>query len=117
MKHKEVPYVKEVTSNEDKELVAASGGRRSSVGERWDLIPGAYSSMREVAKVAAYGAKKYEENNWLGLDPTSEQSPLNHAIRHANHALEFPFGSSDRRWQLAKAAWNILAQLWFEREK
>ena len=97
------------------ELVSDTGGRRQAVGERWDLIPGIFTSLSEVAKVASYGAEKYEPENWKNIDPRSEQSPLNHGIRHAAKATELAYGSSDRRWQLAKAAWNMLAQIWFER--
>ena len=97
-------------------LISEAGGKRNSIGERWDLIPGIFTGLREVAKVASYGALKYGERNWVNIDPqNSEQSPLNHGIRHAAHAAELRFGSPDRNWQLAKAAWNLLAQIAFER--
>jgi hypothetical protein len=97
------------------ELVSASGGRRQKIGERWDLIP--YEGLVAVAEVFDYGATKYEDDNWKKINFShSEQAPVNHAIAHAYKALTEPFGSDRRRWQLAKAATNLLMQLWGESE-
>jgi hypothetical protein len=73
-----------------------------------------------VARVAEYGNIKKQLNgeyeNWQKCDPHSEQSPLNHAIGHAMEACELEYGSLERVWALAKASWNLLAQIWFEME-
>lgn len=102
-------------------LTAAVGGRRKETGVRWDLIPGLFEGLEWVAKVADYGAfragpdgKGYGVDNWKKLDLTSEQAPINHGLRHAAKAITFPPGSDERKWQLAKAIWNLLAQLWYE---
>lgn len=96
-------------------ITSASGSTREKKGVRWDLIPGIFTSLEEVAKVAEYGAGKYGIDNWKGLDVNTEQSPLNHCIRHAAKAAECKPGSEERIWQLAKTAWNALAQIYFER--
>lgn len=89
-------------------------GKRKIIGKRYDLIPGLFEGLERIAEVADYGAEKYGVDNWKGLDISGEKAPINHAIRHCAKATIYPFGSRERSWQLAKAGWNILAQLWFE---
>ena len=95
-------------------IVSKDGGKRQMIGHRWDLIPGGFQSLRHVAKIAHEGAAKYGLENWKSLDPESEQSPLNHGIAHSFAALGEERGSPERIRQLAKAAWNLLAAIWFE---
>jgi len=104
----------EVNEKENPDIIIASGGgMREKIGVRFDLIP--YEALYEIAKVFAYGAEKYEDNNWKGLDFRSgEQTPLNHALMHLSHATSMPFGTLQRRWQLAKAATNITMEIWGE---
>ena len=76
------------------------------------MIP--YSAMRLVAWVFGYGASKYSDHNWKNLNFASQQDPLNHGISHANRAAEMEPGSIDRIYQEAKAAWNMIARLWYD---
>lgn len=85
---------------------------RHKLGERWDLIP--WGPMRWIARVYAYGAVKYGPHNWHRLDFDSDQSPLSHGVAHALQSNEYDEGSPERCWLLAKAAWNMIAQLWWE---
>ena len=96
-------------------ITSEAGGVREACGARWDWLP--YASLLWVARVFAYGGLKYGDNNWKGLDFDSEQSPLNHGIAHAFEATEYPRGSIERKWNLAKAAWNLLAELWYEEKE
>ena len=93
-------------------ITSSAGGQRLATGVRWDLIP--FESLEEVSKILAYGADKYSPNNWHNLDFDSEQSPINHGIRHFSKAKTYPPGSPERIRQLAKAATNALFQLWHE---
>jgi len=94
-------------------ITSPTGGKREKVGVRFDLIP--YEALYEIAKVFAYGAEKYADNNWKGLDfQSGEQTPLNHALMHLSQAASMPFGTLERRWQLAKAAVNVAMQIWGE---
>jgi len=105
-----------------KEIITSeAGGARQQLNERWDMIPGGWQSLSEVAHISDYGEKKYARQhpdwpNWHDVDLETEQSPLNHGLAHGYKALEFPAGSEDRIRQLAKAAWNFLAQIWFEKQ-
>lgn len=95
-------------------ITSPDGGQREELGERWDLIPGGYRTLRHVAKIAHHGARKYAPNNWQSWDFGSEQDPLNHGIAHAYEAMEHPPGSPERIRQLAKAVFNLLARMWYE---
>ncbi len=61
-----------------------SGAIRSSVPERWDLVPAA--GLLRVAEAMAHGAAKYGENNWTRGMPA--RSILNHAIKHVYQWLD-----------------------------
>jgi hypothetical protein len=61
-----------------------SGAIRSSVPERWDLIPA--TGLRRVAEAMAHGAARYGENNWTKGMPV--KSVLNHAIKHLYQWLD-----------------------------
>lgn len=93
-------------------IESTTGGKRHAIGERWDLMP--HRPLRWIARVYHYGATKYAPNNWKQLDFESEQCPVSHGIGHAHEAMEYEGGSAERCWLLAKAAWNIIAQLWWE---
>ncbi len=103
-------------------VTSPAGGRRQALNERWDKLPGGWLSLREVAAVSDYGAKKHEEDeepgvdNWKKLDNDTEQAPLNHMLAHALKSLEFSPGSPERILQLAQTAWNALAAIWFEKQ-
>lgn len=99
------------------EIESPDGGKRQRLNMRWDFIPGQFTSLSWISRVTAYGATKYSLENWKKLDPRSEQSPLNHAIGHVFEAAELEYGSLERVWALSKAAWNLLAQIWFEMRK
>lgn len=43
------------------------GARKFDAGKaRWDLLP--FRALGLIAQVLTFGAKKYDENNWQGLD-------------------------------------------------
>lgn len=97
-----------------KRIVSADGGVREECGARFDLIP--FAGVKWVARVFHYGNVKYPDppENWKGLNTDSEQSPVSHGIGHAMEAMDYPKGSIERKWNLAKAAWNMLTAIWHE---
>lgn len=93
-----------------------STGHREEKPYRFDLLP--YEGLRAAAETFAYGEKKYGrlkpdnlEPNWHGLDITTHQSPLSHAMEHlAKHV------TGDRSEDhLGHALANVMMQCWFER--
>lgn len=67
-------------------VVNERGGKQSQTNYRFDLIDA--PAMFKLAEVLAYGATKYEPNNWRKIDP---QDHLNHALQHL-----FAFQAGDR---------------------
>lgn len=93
-------------------VTSPRGGVRQKNGTRYDLIP--FEALEEIAKVFHYGAEKYTPNNWKNLDFDSEQSPIEHGIRHFYKSTTLLKGSDERIRQLAKAAANAIFQIWHE---
>lgn len=90
-----------------------NGGRRQELRKRFDLIP--HEGLAAEAEIFHEGAEKYDEDNWKGLDfRGSETAPINHAFDHLSKAAGLPFGSAERRRQLAKVAANAHMQIWGE---
>lgn len=87
---------------------------REPLGERWDLIPGLYKALAQIAKISSLGAEKYGDTSWKQRTAIGDESPINHVLRHTAKALEYEFGTEERIRQLSKAAWNILAQIELE---
>ena len=58
-------------------VVNEKGGKQSASPFRCDLLPA--SATLAVAKVLAYGAAKYGDNNWRAI---SLQDHLNHVLTH-----------------------------------
>lgn len=95
---------------------AKNGGRRQALGRRFDLIP--QEGLAAEAEIFHQGAVKYDEHNWKGLDfEGSETAPINHAFDHLAKATALPFGSAERRRQLAKVAANAHMQIWGEAQE
>ncbi len=103
--------------------VSPFGGWRNRQTARYDLIPG--EALEAVAEAFAEGEEKYGRladdpyyPNWVGLDLSSDHSPLSHAL---NHLAAVQAGSENwncgsfvaQEDHLASAAANILMMLWF----
>lgn len=96
--------------------VSKFGGWRNAQTARYDLIPG--EALEAIAEVFAEGETKYGRltndpyfPNWVGLDLSSDQSPLSHAM---NHLAQVQMGASiHEEDHLASAAANLLIMLWF----
>jgi len=54
-----------------------AGGKQSDPGTACHLLDG--QAMLELARVLAYGAEKYDRDNWRLID---EESHINHALTH-----------------------------------
>jgi hypothetical protein len=57
--------------------VNASGGAQSKLEGRYDMIPG--NALHVLAKVFAFGARKYARNNWKRIP---YEDHINHAMAH-----------------------------------
>jgi hypothetical protein len=91
-----------------------SGGTRYSEGKpgNWWCMP--LWGLREVARVSAYGAKKYAPFDWQ--QGQSFSTLMDCAMRHMVAVVQFGIWSRDHEsglLHLAHAAWNILALLTF----
>lgn len=89
---------------EEKMQESQFGGHRTAKGFRMDLIPRAWhrvvqSAVRlmyqSLGETLGYGEKKYGRHkedprkaNWKGLDISTDQSPLNHAMDHLLAIME-----------------------------
>ena len=90
------------------------GGWRNPQTARFDLIPG--EALEAIAEVFGEGEEKYGRlgtdpiyPNWVGLDLSSDQSPLSHALQHL---AAFQIGDETED-NLASAAANLAILLWF----
>lgn len=92
---------------------ASTGGQKGVKPERYDLIP--WDSMDEVARVYAYGAKKYDDRNWeKGYSWGDSIAAL------FRHARAFAMGQSrdvsqDNAHHLASVVFHALALMRWER--
>ena len=78
--------------------------------QRWDLIEPEWTT--KIAEVYAYGAQKYEDDNWQGVSPDRYYAALN---RHLDaYADEKNFDDESGFHHLYHAAWNCIALMWFE---
>lgn len=63
-----------------RQLVAGMSGRKSDAGkDPWHLLP--LGAVAEIVKVLGFGAKKYGEHNWQGLDKADDRY-LAACLRH-----------------------------------
>lgn len=100
-----------VPKEEERETLP-NGAQQSKLEERYDLLPP--EAMRRLAKVLAYGARKYSDNNWHGIPL---QSHLNHLIRHAIEFLAGDKSEDHLGHVLCRAAMAVWAQENLENEK
>lgn len=78
--------------------------------QRWDLINPKWTT--KLAEVYAYGAKKYEDDNWQGVAPDRYYAALN---RHLDaYADEKNYDDESGFHHLYHAAWNCIALMWLE---
>ena len=79
---------------------------------RWELMP--WSELEQVAKVMAYGAEKYDADNWKhlgGARPRYFAAALRHLFAWWRGETDDPESGLPH---LAHAACNVLFLLWFE---
>lgn len=87
-----------------------TGGQKGRKDERWDLFP--FDALDELARVYAFGAKKYADDNWL--KGYSWRLSLGALLRHVSR-----FACGEDRdpetgcLHLAHAAWHCLTLVTF----
>ena len=91
-----------------------NGGRRQPQSSRLDLIP--VEGLLVEGEAMAEGEKKYSrldadplQPNWHGLDCTTEQSPLSHALKH----LALYAAGDESEDHLGHARANLGMLCWF----
>lgn len=78
---------------------------------RLDLVLGDFSrALLEVGKVGTFGAKKYEDHNWL-LVKEGKERYSNALLRHYLESKDNPIDRETGLLHLAHLAWNALAIL------
>jgi hypothetical protein len=80
---------------------------------RWHLIP--LDVLEGIARVATFGADKYEDNNWKYVHP----GPERYFDALMRHITAWQAGERDDPEtgfsHLAHAGWNVMALAWFEK--
>ena len=66
MSEHEQPY--EYTANNE---VTSLGRKFDTNKPRWSLLP--FKEVEEIVKVLTFGAKKYEDNNWMHVTPFKDR--------------------------------------------
>jgi len=87
-----------------------TGGQKGRKEERWDLFP--FDALDEVARVYAFGARKYSDDNWL--KGYSWRLSVGGLLRHISRFM----CGEDRDPEtgclhLAHAAWHCLTLITF----
>ena len=85
--------------------VLENGAMQSKLDTRFDLIPP--EAAERLAKVLAYGSKKYSDNNWHGIPLHSH---LNHLVRHVYKYLAGDKSEDHLGHVLCRAAMAVWAQ-------
>ena len=88
-----------------------NGAQQSQLAERYALLPP--EAKRRLAKVLAYGARKYSDNNWHGIPLKSH---LNHLIRHVIEYLAGDKTEDHLGHVICRAAMAVWAQENIEKE-
>ncbi len=91
------------------------GGMKDNVGkEPLSHLSRLWPALNELAKVTEFGAKKYEEDNYLdGIDP---RLLYDAAMRHIFKAMNGEVRDQESELDhLAHAAWNCLALLTYRK--
>lgn len=79
-----------------------------------DLLP--YESLEEIAKVLAFGAKKYERANWA--QGINQSRLISAAMRHlGQYNNGEDFDSESETLHLANAACNLLFAIWMHKNR
>jgi hypothetical protein len=87
-----------------------TGGQKGRKEERWDLFP--FDALDEVARVYAFGARKYADDNWL--KGYAWRLSLGALLRHISRwACGEDRDPETGCLHLAHAAWHCLALLTF----
>ena len=86
-------------------------GRKFDQGKpRWSLIP--WKPMREIVNVLTFGSLKYDDNNWMKVEPSRYKDAL---LRHITSWLEGESNDPESGYHhLAHAGCCLLFLLWFE---
>lgn len=81
---------------------------------KWHLIP--LKVLEDIARVATFGADKYDEDNWKYVQP----GPNRYYDALMRHLTDWQDGEHDDPEtgfsHLAHAGWNIMALAWFEKQ-
>ena len=87
-------------------------GKKFDKGKlRWDLIP--FDILDELVSVLTYGAFKYNDNNWQGVESNRYQAAL---MRHISKYMQGEKNDTESKiHHLAHAMCNCMFLLWKER--
>lgn len=91
--------------------------KRDPVQYRFDILYPEF--LREMARIADYGAKKYGEYNWTKSRLKGGQGPMSHIFEHMNqYNMSEPYDhteiGTDRKIHLAAIAFNAMMEYWYE---
>ena len=67
-------------------------------------------AMREIAKVWAFGADKYDKSNWKDVENGIDRY-TNAMLRHLLQEQEYPFDRESNLLHATHVAWNAIARL------
>lgn len=117
--HEEFPDLRSWVSPEDVELYESKPDQET-VGMKFSkdklrtslLTRSLVKPITAVAAVLTYGSKKYDSNNWQGVDPEEYEDALDRHLNawRAGETVDPDTGIH----HLAHAATNVLFLLWFE---
>lgn len=101
----------------EKPLNASDIAKRTSIKERYDLIPP--TVLKAIAEVFGNGAEKYGDRNWQKSRLSGDKSAINHALRHIiNYQTKIPDDESeDLKTHLSHAIVNLIFEYWYEENK
>ena len=95
-----------VTHRPDGKTEYKGGATRSTIEERWTLLP--MDALQAAARVMARGAEIHGENNWRG------GIPINDVLDHAmNHIAQYVLGDRSEE-HLAHALCNLCMAVHFD---
>lgn len=101
-------------TNETRVVDPETGGAKGRKDERFDLFP--FDALEEVALVYGFGAKKYDDNNWL--KGYAWRLSLGALLRHvARWACGEDNDQETGLSHMAHAAWHCLTLITFAKRK
>jgi len=78
--------------------------------DRWDLLPWKY--IKRLVKTYTYGAKKYEDNNWQGLDKDRLKAGLLRHWTQYEEGKQIDDDPTSDNYNLAQVMWYCIALMY-----